>query len=306
MRRQFDDLQLGSLELFCLAAESGGFSAAALAAGVTPAAVSRAVARLEERLGIRLFVRTTRSIRLTEGGRGYYEQCRQALGQLVEAEREAMGQQLQPSGTLRISMPVSYGHLRILPLLPAFRQRYPQVQVDVHLSNRNIDFVGEGYDAAIRVRALPDSSLVARPLEDARLALVAAPDYLARQGTPQSLEDLQRHECIQFLLPSSGRAISWLFRVDGADQEVFTQGNYSCSDDLYGGVVLAKQGAGLIQTYRYLFERELAEGSLVEVLPQFAGCSRPHSLLYPSGRHVPLRLRAFVDFLMEQRKHWPR
>jgi DNA-binding transcriptional LysR family regulator len=304
MQRQFDDILLGSIELFCLAAELGSFTAAALAAGVTPAAVSRSVSRLEERLGARLFVRTTRSIRLTEGGRGYHEQCRQVLTQLVEAERAVTGQQQEPSGTLRISLPTTYGHHRILPLLPEFRRRYPRVQVDVHLGNRNIDFVGEGYDLAIRVRAQPDSTLIARPLEDARLVVVATPEYLARAGVPQNLDDLERHDCIQFELPSSGRRITWLFNQEGQAREILTEGGYVCSDDVLGGVTLAKHGAGLFQTYRFIVERELAEGSLVEVLQPFAGRSRPFTLLYPQGRHMPLRLRAFVDFIMEQQGQW--
>ena len=304
MQRQFDDVMLGSIELFCLAAELGSFTAAGLAAGVTPAAVSRSIGRLEERLGSRLFVRTTRSIRLTEGGRGYYEQCRQALTQMVEAERTLTGQQQEPSGTLRISLPTTYGHHRILPLLPEFRRRFPKVQVDVHLGNRNIDFVGEGYDLAIRARAQPDSTLIARPLEDARLVVVATPEYLARAGTPQTLDDLARHDCIQFELPSSGRRITWLFSEDGTEREILTEGGYVCSDDVLGGVTLAKHGAGLFQTYRFIVERELADGSLVEVLQPFAGRSRPFTLLYPHGRHMPLRLRTFVDFIMEQQRRW--
>ncbi|AJA15481.1 MULTISPECIES: LysR family transcriptional regulator [Pseudomonas] len=304
MQRHFDDVLLGSIELFCLAAELGSFTAAGLAAGVTPAAVSRSISRLEERLGSRLFVRTTRSIRLTEGGRGYYEQCRQALTQLVEAERVVTGQQQEPSGTLRISLPTTYGHHRILPLLPEFRRRYPKVQVDIHLGNRNIDFVGEGYDVAIRVRAQPDSTLIARPLEDARLVVVATPDYLEHAGEPQSLEELAQHDCIQFELPSSGRRIAWLFDEEGREREVVTEGGYVCSDDVLGGVTLAKHGAGLFQTYRFIVERELAEGSLVEVLRPFAGRSRPFTLLYPQGRHMPLRLRAFVDFIMDKRRQW--
>lgn len=129
-------------------------------AGVTPAAVSRSVSRMEERLGVRLFARTTRSVKLTDSGRRYFEECRLALAQLVEAQREVMGQQQEPSGTLRISIPTTYAHHRILPLLPAFRARFPAVKVEVHISNRNIDFVGEGYDMAIRVRAIPDSGLI--------------------------------------------------------------------------------------------------------------------------------------------------
>ncbi|MCG6575993.1 LysR family transcriptional regulator [Pseudomonas sp. AF32] len=302
MKRHFEDLQLGSIELFCLAAEAGSFTAAAQVAGVTPAAVSRSIFRLEERLGSRLFVRTTRSIRLTEAGRTYFEQCRQALTQLVEAQQEVMGAQSVPSGQLRISLPTTYGHHRILPLLPAFRARYPQVSVDIHLSNRNIDFVAEGYDLAIRVRAQPDSSMIARLLEDARLVVVASPDYLRTAATPQTLEDLDDHECIQFELPSSGRRISWLFNVEGKEREVFAQGRYSCSDDVLGGVTLAKYGAGLFQTYRFIVERELADGSLVEVLQPYSGRSRPFTLLYPHGRYVPQRVRAFVDFLLEYRQ----
>ncbi|UZD98238.1 LysR substrate-binding domain-containing protein [Pseudomonas corrugata] len=304
MKRHFEDLQLGSIELFCLAAEAGSFTAAAQVAGVTPAAVSRSIFRLEERLGSRLFVRTTRSIRLTDAGKTYFEQCRQALTQLVEAQQEMMGAQSMPSGQLRISLPTTYGHHRILPLLPAFRALYPHVSVDVHLSNRNIDFVAEGYDLAIRVRAQPDSSLIARLLEDARLVVVAAPDYLRKAGTPGALEDLDDHECIQFELPSSGRRISWLFNVDGKEREVFGQGNYCCSDDVLGGVTLARHGAGLFQTYRFIVEQELADGSLVEVLQPFSGRSRPFTLLYPHGRYMPQRVRAFVDFLLQHREQW--
>lgn len=301
MQRQFGDILLGSIELFCLAAETGGFTSAALAAGVTPAAVSRSISRLEKRLGLRLFVRTTRSVRLTDAGRAYFAQCRQALAQLAEAEREVMGQQAQPSGTLRISVPTTYGHHRILPMLPAFRERFPDIRLHVHLSNRNIDFVEEGYDMAVRVRAQPDSTLIARHLEDAALVVVATRKYLKKAGTPRTLDDLAVHECIQFELPSSGRRISWLFKENGKDREVFADSAYSCSDDVLGGVTLAKSDAGLFQTYRFVVEKELADGALVEVLKPFAGRSRPYTLLYPDGRHVPLRMRVFIDFLMAQR-----
>ncbi|QGW80146.1 LysR family transcriptional regulator [Variovorax paradoxus] len=301
MQRQFGDILLGSIELFCLAAETGGFTSAALAAGVTPAAVSRSISRLEKRLGLRLFVRTTRSVRLTDAGRTYFAQCQQALAQLADAEREVMGHQAQPSGTLRISVPTTYGHHRILPLLPAFRERFPDIRLHVHLSNRNIDFVEEGYDMAVRVRAQPDSTLIARHLEDAGLVVVATRKYLKKAGTPRTLDDLAAHECIQFELPSSGRRISWLFKENGKDREVFADSAYSCSDDVLGGVTLARSDAGLFQTYRFVVEKELADGTLVEVLKPFAGRSRPYTLLYPDGRHVPLRMRVFIDFLMAQR-----
>lgn len=301
MKRNFDNIMVGSIELFCLAAEQGSFTGAANAAGVTPAAVSRSVSRLEERMGVRLFVRTTRQIRLTDAGRLYFEQCRQALGQLIDAEREITGGQRTPSGLLRISMPTPYAHYRVLPLLPAFRARYPQVQVEVHVSNRNIDFAEEGYDLAIRGRLPPDSSLVARKLEDAELVLVATPAYLKRAGTPLALDDLQRHECLQFELPSTGRRIPWTFRdAHGEVIDIATPGGYCCADDVLGIATLARNGAGLLQTYRFIVEQDLARGELVELLQQHGGTSRPFILLYPHARHMSLKVRTFVDFLAGQ------
>ncbi len=300
MRRQFDDVLLGSIELFCLAGELSSFTAAASAAGVTPAAVSRSVARLEERMGVRLFVRTTRQIRLTDVGRAYFEECRQALTQLIEAERMATGQQLRPVGTLRISVPTTYAHYRLLPLLPEFRERHPEVQLDIHVSNRNVDFSDEGFDLAIRVRAPADSTLIVRHLEDAELVVVAIPEYLARRGTPTTLEDLSQHECIQFDLPSSGRRIPWLFQDQGKEIEVAGDGGYVISEDVLGGITLARHGAGLFQTYRFIVEEDLLEGRLVAVLQAFGGRSRPFSLLYPHNRHVPLRVRSLIDFLVQK------
>ncbi len=298
MRRQFDDVLLGSIELFCLAAELGGFTAAATAAGVTPAAVSRSVARLEQRLGVRLFVRTTRQIRLTDGGRTYFEQCRQALNQLADAEREVSGGQAVPAGALRISAPTPYAHYRLLPLLGEFRRLYPEVTLDIHVSNRNIDFAEEGFDLAIRGRTPPDSSLIARKLEDAELVLVAAPAYLKRAGRPKSLEDLAKHECIQFELPSTGKRIPWPFMRNGIQEEILTEGGLCCAEDVLGIVTLARSGAGIVQTYRFIVEQDLARGELVELLPKHGGTSRPFILLYPHARHLPLRARTFVDFLV--------
>lgn len=298
MRRHFDDMQLGSIELFVLAGEQGSFTAAATLAGVTPAAVSRSISRLEERLGVRLFVRTTRQIRLTDSGRAYFEQCRQALSQLVEAEREVTGQQAAPAGRLRISAPTPYAHYRLLEKLAAFRRRYPEVQVEVHISNRNIDFAEEGYDLAVRGRAPQDSSLIARKLEDARLVLVAAPDYLQRRGTPATLEELAQHDCIQFVLPSTGRLVPWTFRRDGETVEMVAGDAVVCADDFLGLDTMARHGGGIAQTYRFTVERELASGALVELLPQYSGCSRPFYLIYPHARHLSLRVRSLVDFLL--------
>jgi DNA-binding transcriptional LysR family regulator len=284
MKRNFDDLLLGSIELFCLAAELSSFTAAAAWAGGAPRAGGRGAGR---------------QIRLTDGGRAYFEQCRQALSQLVDAERLVTGEQAAPAGLLRISMPTPYAHYRVLPLLSKFRKLYPQVQLDVHISNRNIDFADEGYDLAIRGRAPDDSSLIARKLEDAELVLAATPSYLTRAGKPKTLDDLQKHECIQFELPSTGRRIPWTFRVDGKDVDVATPGSYCCSEDVLGVATLGRSGAGLVQTYRYILEKELKSGELVEVMPQFGGSSRPFILLYPHARHLSLRVRTFVEFLVE-------
>ena len=300
MTRHFDDVQLGSIELFCLAAETGSFTAAANLAGVTPAAVSRSVARLEERLGVRLFVRTTRQMRLTDSGRLYYQQCRQALTQLVDAEREVTGQQSQPSGLLRISVPTPYAHYRLLPKLPAFRRLFPDVQIDVHISNRNIDFADDGFDLAIRGKAPTDSGLIARTLEEAELVVVATPEYLREAGTPTSLEALAQHDCIQYQLPSSGRNLPWAFQRDGQWVEQETSGNCACLDDYLGAVTLVKHGAGLMQTYRFTVQQALERGELCEVLSAFGGARRPFILLYPHARHVPQRVRAFIDFITYQ------
>jgi DNA-binding transcriptional LysR family regulator len=165
MSRQFDPVQLGSIEIFCKAAELGHFAATAEFLGVTPAAVSRSVKRLEERLATKLFIRTTRNVRLTDDGRLYFEQCKAALEQIESAERSIAGQQDHAVGTLRISVPSTYGHYRMLPRLPKFMAQHPRLKVEVSVSNRNVDFIEEGFDLAIRLGTPPDSQLVARPLE---------------------------------------------------------------------------------------------------------------------------------------------
>ncbi|MGO4412998.1 DNA-binding transcriptional regulator, LysR family [Cupriavidus sp. OV038] len=300
MTRQFDDLQLGSIELFCLAAELSSFTAAAVAAGVTPAAVSRSVSRLEERLGVRLFVRTTRQIRLTDEGRVYFEQSRPALAQLVDAERQISGQHGTPAGRLRISLPTPYAHYRVLPVLPAFRERYPEVDVEIHISNRNVDFADDTFDLSVRGRAPDDSTLIARKLEDAEMVVVATPAYLRKHGTPATPDDLPAHECIQFDVPSSGRRLPWIFQQEGETLEMVTAGAYGTAEDALGGATLARAGAGLFQTYRFVVEQDLRDGTLVEVLQAYGGCTRPFMLLYPHARHVSRRVRAFVDFLVDK------
>jgi DNA-binding transcriptional LysR family regulator len=299
MSRQFQDLRLGSIELFCLTAQHLSFTAAAKSAGLTAAAVSRSVTRLEERLGVRLLMRTTRQVRLTDVGQRYYDQCGQALGQLSDAEREATGQQLKPSGLVRMSLPTSYGHYRVLPLLPDFVRRYPDIEIETQLTNRNVDFTDEGFDLAVRGRVLPDSGLMARKLEDAPLLIVGAPSYLNHHRAPRTADDLARHECIQFVLPSSGQVVPWLVQSEGHTIELSTPGRLRCAEDILAPITLARAGAGLVQTYRFLVEDDLRDGRLIEVLADHAGASRPFSLLYPGNRHMPLRVRTMIDFLVD-------
>jgi DNA-binding transcriptional LysR family regulator len=300
MARAFDAMQLGSIELFCRAAELGSFTAAAAAAGVTPAAVSRSVGRLEGRLGVRLFVRTTRQIRLTDDGRVYYEQCHQGLLQIADAGRLVTGQQVVPVGVLRISAPTTYAHYRLFPMLPRFVAAYPKVQIEISVSNRNIDFVEEGFDLAIRLGTPQDSRLVARKLEDATLGLFASPDYLKRRGTPKNLADLKKHDCIQFVLPSTGRPLPWLLREGGEEVERTLSGSVKVFDDVLGCFNHARAGGGVVQIYHFIAGEAVRRGDLVEVVKRCGGRARPFSVLYPQNRHMSARVRAFVDFLFSE------
>lgn len=302
MTRAFEPQMLGSIELFCATAELQSFTAAAAHAGVTQSAVSRSVSRLESRLGVQLFVRSTRSVRLSERGRAYYEQCRQALTQIEEAERALKGEQAEASGLVRISLPASYGHYRVLPALASFREQFPKVRLEIQLTNQSADLVAEGVDLAIRARHLPDSGLIVRKLEDAELVVVGSPGYLARHGAPASLEDLERHDCIQFERPSTGQPVPWLLRANGRVVEVPTAGALRITGDILGLATAARAGAGLTQIYRFLVEDDLKDGRLRELMPAFGATSRPFSLLYPAQRHMPYAVRVLVDFLL--RRPW--
>lgn len=293
-------VHLGSIQLFCKAAELESFTAAAGVSGVTPAAVSRSVQRIEQRLGVRLFVRTTRQIRLTDEGRLYHAQCRQALAQIAEVESAITGHQEIPSGIVRLSVPTTYGHYRVLPLLPKFRERYPHIALEISLSNHNIDFVEVGYDLAIRLGVLQDSRLVARKLEDATLGVFASRDYLKRRGVPRDLSDLAQHECIQFVLPSTGRGMPWIFKQDGVNVDFSFDSKVRCSEDVLGCVTYAKAGGGLFQIYHFIAEEDVRRGDLIEVLLPIGGRSRPFSILYQQNRHLSAKVRLLVDFIVDE------
>ncbi len=300
MARQFDAPMLGNIELFCHTAELASFTKAAMRAGVTQAAVSRAVSRVEQHVGVQLFLRSTRSVRLTERGRVYYEQCRQALQVLADAQREVSGDRLDEAGTVRCSLPTSYGHCRVLPVLAQFAERHPAIELHIQLTNRDVDLVGEGVDLAIRARAQPDSGLIARKLEDAALVIVASPAYLARHGTPRSLDELQGHRCIDFERPRTGQAVPWEVVQGGVIVPFTPASRVRIMDDILGVSAGALAGLGVAQTYRFVVAADLAAGRLVRLLEEHEGAARPFSLLYPGQRHMARRVRLLIDFLMEQ------
>ena len=288
-----------AVEVFVAAVEAGNFTRAAVQLGLTPAAVSRAIARHEAALGVRLFRRTTRTMHLTDDGRAYVERCRQALALLAEAERELTRRRGAPRGLVRLSAPTTYGHARVVPVVARVRARHPEIEVELNISNRNVDFVAEGYDLAVRMGEPADSELVAHKLMDATLGVLASPGYLEARGRPRRLEDLERHALIGFVRPSSGRVMPWIFRrADGSHVSVNPDGALRCTDDFVACVALARAGAGLVQAYHFLVADDLARGHLVEVLPGFAGRTRPFHLLQPPRRELTPAVRVVADALI--------
>lgn len=298
MSRKFD--YLGDVEVFIAVVEHGSFTAAAVALSTTPSVLSRAVSRLETRLGRQILQRTTRRVGLTEAGRVYLEQARSAFSLLDEAERDGQGQEGDLTGRVRMSVPTTYGHYRLPPLLARFSQHYPRVQVDLNITNRNVDLIAEGFDLAIRLGQMPDSGLVARKLEDAALLLVASPAYLHRMGTPQTLDDLHRHMCLPFILPRTGRIAPWVFREDERDVDWLPVSPIETSDDVLGVVSLAEHGMGICQSYEFIVRDRIQRGQLVEVLPHLRGRSRPFSVIFAPHRRQSAATRAMIDLLTTQ------
>jgi DNA-binding transcriptional LysR family regulator len=291
-------LQLGSIEQFCKAAETGSFTHAAEMLGLTPAAVSRSISRLEQRLGVRLFLRSTRAVKLTSEGELYWKECQLALEQIAEAERAITGAQTVPSGPLRISVSAAYGTFRLLPLMPRFTELYPQIDIEISISDKIIDFVDEGFDLAIRLGIPQDSRLVAFKLEDAMLGVFGTPAYLAKKGEPLQIDDLDEHDCIQYVSPNTGRPLQWLFTDErGMPIEKPITSRMRVLNDALGAVAWVNAGGGLYQTYRFAVGDALRRSDLVEVLQAFGSRSRPFSILYPQNRHLSARVRAFVEFL---------
>lgn len=291
---------LPNLEAFCRTYEAASFTKAARALGVTPQATSRSVARLEEALGVTLFRRTTRSLAPTEDAQRYYDLCVQALSLLAVGERDLVRARKSPEGRVRISVPTTYGHHRLLPSLGAFQETHPGVRVEVNVSNQNIDFVRDGHDFAIRMGVIGDRTLVARKLGDMPLGVYASRSYLARRGVPKIPDDLGHHTCVAFTMPRSGRVLAWTFHP--APTSFVPDAPYRCSDDVLATITLARAGIGLVQTYDFLVEEDVARGSLVEVLSAYRGATRPFSIIHPKGVVLSAPARALRDFIVARAK----
>jgi DNA-binding transcriptional LysR family regulator len=287
---------VAGMRVFVAVVEAGGFSAAAARLGMSRAMVSKHVARLEDHLGARLLNRTTRRLSLTESGTAFHERSAQILADIAEAEQIAGGATVQPRGVLRITLPLSFGLHRLGPVVADYAREYPQVKLDLSLSDRRVDLVDEGFDLAIRIGRLPESGLIARRLGSERSIIVASPAYLERHGVPESPADLARHVCLGYSLVRGGE--DW--RLQGPNGVVSVR----CAGPIKAdnGDILrqaAVQGAGMILQPRFIVEDEVRAGRLVRVLADHASEELGIYAVYPSRRHLSAKVRSFIDFLAQ-------
>ncbi|WP_035879413.1 LysR family transcriptional regulator [Cupriavidus sp. BIS7] len=289
---------LRTLESFLRTVESGSFSAAAGRLGLTPAAVSKHVAKLERSLGARLFQRTTRSLALTEAGERLYAETAAAARTLTQAMATLTERDSQPAGTLRVSVAPGFGRQYVLPLMPAFLERYPGIRLDWSLENRHVDLVKEGFDAAIGSGVEDDANVVARELMPIRLLTVGAPAYLRRHGTPETLADLSSHDCIRLRSATTGRLREWAFDVEGETVTVPVDGRLvltdldAICDAAIAGMGLARLGAHHVLPY-------LDDGRLIRVLAGYPASGGNIYVYYAHYRLTPPKVRAFINYLTE-------
>jgi DNA-binding transcriptional LysR family regulator len=287
--------RLGEMEMFAAVAEQGSFTAAARHLGVSTSAVSKYVIALEGRLGVRLLNRTTRRLSLTEAGRDFLEWCARIAADVSEAEHSVASLQAEPRGVLRVNAPMSFGQLHLGPVVSDFLARYPDVQIDMTMTDRRIDIVEEGYDVAIRIGAMPDSSLVARTLAPSRRILCGAPSYFTRHGVPRTPEDLAGHNCLGHV-PLRG-AEEWRFRGPQGDISVRATGTFNVNNgDMLRHAALAGTGLALLPTF--IVGPDLADGSLRAVLGDYESPPDPISALYAAGRPVAAKVRSFIDHMV--------
>jgi LysR family transcriptional regulator, regulator for bpeEF and oprC len=292
-------LDLKALAIFVKVGERRSFVRAARELGITQSGVSNAISRLEDQLGLRLLARTTRSVGLTEDGAAFLERCRRILADLEEAEQVLTQARLAPRGRLRVDLPVSFGRIKVVPLLGDLQARFPELQLEVTFTDRYIDLVEEGVDVTVRIGALQDSSLIARRLSESQLRIAGSPDYFARHGRPQAPEDLLRHHCLPFTLRDTRIPRDWYLRRDGADSP-FTPNAAMSFNDGSAIVAAACAGYGLVQMNDYTTDDAIAAGMLEPVLEAFNPSPTPIWLVYPAGRHLSPKVRAFADFMAER------
>lgn len=293
------------MEAFVRVADSRSFSEAARRLGLSKSVISRQVSALEAQLGARLFHRTTRSLSLTEIGQAYYERCARILAEIEEANLSVSSLQAEPRGKLRVNAPMSFGVLHLAPLLPGFLVRYPQIDIDMVMNDRFVSLVDEGFDVAVRIGKLEDSSLIARYLAPARRVVCASPAYLERHGTPLTPDDLAGHCCLTYSNPTTHD--EWSFQTgDGQRSTVEVHGRLRVNNgDTLREAALA--GVGIATLPSFIVGRDLQAGSLVPLLSDHLTQDLAIHAVYPHNRHLSPKVRAFVDFLVEQigtRPYW--
>jgi DNA-binding transcriptional LysR family regulator len=284
------------MAVFARVVGAGSLSAAARELGLSPALVSRRLAALETRLGVRLINRTTRSLHLTDDGATYYEACARVLADIEEADATVSAGRVEPRGALRVALPASFGLQHIAPLVPRFAERYPQIQLALSLSDRTVNLIEEGFDLAVRIAHLEDSSLTARKLAPNRRVVCASPAYLKRHGAPQTPQELTQHNC----LTTTDFAMNWDYKgPDGKPGSVRVTGRYAC-DSWEVLREWARAGLGIALKSTWDVHRLLADGSLVEVCTGYTFHSDVAIYaVYPSRRFLPAKTRVFIEFLAE-------
>ncbi|NUS70165.1 MAG: LysR family transcriptional regulator [Ensifer adhaerens] len=295
------DNRAGEMEVFVAVSETRSFSAAARRLKLSPSAVSKLVTRIEDRLGTRLLVRSTRTLQLTPEGEVYFQRAQRILGDIAETEHVvAAGGRMAPRGLLRVNAAVGFGERYIMPLAPEFLARYPEVQLDLTLTDSMIDVVGERTDVAIRTGPLRDSSLKARKLMETRPVVIASPAYLEKNGIPQSPDDLDGHNCVRFNFRRS--VDEWAFRAPGQSQieHRTVSGNMQVSS---GSIVrqLCLAGVGIGRIGRFHVEPDFEARTLVPLLEDYqSGEIETVYAVYAGHEHLAARIRAFIDFLAER------
>jgi DNA-binding transcriptional LysR family regulator len=287
--------RLKQIETFVAVATKGSLTAAAVAEGVAPAVIGRRIDGLEERLGVKLLLRTTRRLSLTHEGSAFLEDAQRLLADLANAEASVSAGGVKASGHLRITAPAGFGRRHVAPLVPRFVAQHPEVSLSLNLSDRLVDLVNEGFDCAIRVGDLPDSSLVSARLADNRRLCVASPAYLAARGTPVHPSEVARHECLT-LSSEASQTRGWAFTLEGQLVHVRPSTRLDCSD---GQVLHAWCLAGLGLAWRSWWEVEadVRAGRLVSVLDDFAAPPNGIYAVFAQRKHLPLRLRLWIDFV---------